>query len=113
MPDVADNDFLLTCTCGLQQRMSEMELDELGATLTLYDCARCGNTVAAVMSDDAATDMWLSLSAMTRRHELGGHRRNKHVVGGRVDIALRPPEAGDDLLLIPATPNLFDALRNL
>ena len=113
VPGVVDHDFLLSCTCGMEQRMDEMELDELGESATLYDCARCGNSIAAVMSDDAATDLWLSISAMTRRQELGGHRRNDFVVGGRVDIALRPRDAGDDLLVIPATPSLFDALRNL
>ena len=112
-PEIADGDFLLSCTCGMEQRMDAMERDELGASATLYDCARCGTSIAAILTDDAATDLWLSLSAMTRRHEIGGHRRNGFVVGARVDIALRPPDAGDDLLLIPATPNLFDALRNL
>ncbi len=112
VPDVSDADFTLNCTCGLEQRLDAMELDDLGG-LTLYDCARCSNSLAAVMADDAATDLWLSTSAMTRRQELGGHRRNGYVIGAKVDVALRPPDSDRDLLLIPATPNLFVALRNL
>jgi hypothetical protein len=112
-PEVSDGDFLLSCTCGMEQRMDAMGRDALGDSATLYDCARCQTSIAAILTDDAATDLWLSLSAMARRHEVGGHRRNGFVVGARVDIALRPPDAADDLLLIPATPSLFDALRNL
>ncbi|MEA2139689.1 MAG: hypothetical protein QOG56_2839 [Solirubrobacteraceae bacterium] len=109
---VADGDFVLSCTCGLRQRLDEMIVDE-DDDLTLYDCARCENSVVGVMRDEPATDLWISTNSMTRRQELGGHRRNGYVVGSRVDVALRPPDAGRDLLLIPATPNFFVALRNL
>ena len=34
-------------------------------------------------------------------------------IGSKVDVALRPPGADRDALLIVATPNLFFALRNL
>ncbi|MEY2440777.1 MAG: hypothetical protein QOJ46_203 [bacterium] len=111
-PEIADGDFLLTCTCGLEQRLDEMTIEDLGG-LTLYDCGRCESTDVAIMHDDAATRLWLSSSAMTRRQEAAGHRHNGYVVGSRVDVALRPPDADDDLLLIVATPNLFAALRNL
>lgn len=110
--EISDADFLLTCTCGLEQRVDTMAVEELDG-LTLYDCARCENTTVAVMTDDAATQLWLAASAMTRRQEANGHRHNGYVVGSRVDVALRPADADDDLLLILSTPNLFVALRNL
>jgi hypothetical protein len=111
-PEIGDGDFLLTCTCGLTQRLNEMTVEDIGG-LTLYDCGRCESTGVAIMTDDAATRLWLSTSAMTRRQEASGHRHNGYVVGSRVDVALRPPDARADLLLIVATPNLFAALRNL
>jgi hypothetical protein len=109
---LAEGDFLLSCTCGLEQRLDAMIVDQ-EAGLTLYDCARCENSLVGVMRDDDATDLWISTSAMTRRQEVGGHRRNGYVIGSKVDISLRPPDAGEELLLIPATPNFFVALRNL
>jgi hypothetical protein len=109
---IADGDFVLLCTCGLEQRLDAMIVDEIGG-LTLYDCARCESTLVAILADDAAAQLWLSTSAMTRRHEAPGHRHNGYVVGSRVDVALRPPGADEDLLLIVSTPNLFVALRNL
>jgi hypothetical protein len=111
-PELSDGDFLLTCTCGLEQRLDAMAVEDLGG-LTLYDCGRCENTVAGIMTDDAATQLWLSTSAMTRRQEASGHRHNGYVVGSKVDVALRKPGADRDLLLIVATPNFFAALRNL
>ena len=110
--ELSDGDFLLTCTCGLEQRLDTMTVDEDDG-LTLYDCGRCENSVVGLMRDDAATELWTSTSAMTRRQELGGHRRNGYIVGSRVDVSLRPPDAAGDVLLIPATPNFFLALRNL
>ena len=65
------------------------------------------------MRDDAATALWASSTTLTRRQEAGGHRRNGYVIGSRVDVALRPPDADRDLLLIPATPSFFEVLRNL
>ncbi len=111
-PQIADGDFLLTCTCGLEQRLDAMTVEDLGG-LTLYDCGRCESTDVAIMIDNDATRLWLATSAMTRRQEASGHRVNGYVVGSRVDVALRPPDADDDLLLIVSTPNLFTALRNL
>jgi hypothetical protein len=109
---VADGDFLLSCTCGLEQRLDTMILDAAD-DLTLYECSRCENSLVGLMRDDAATDLWVSSNSMTRRQEVGGHRRNGYVVGSKVDVALRPADADGDLLLIPATPNFFVALRNL
>jgi hypothetical protein len=96
----------------MEQRLDAMALDAIG-DLTLYDCARCETSVAAIMSDGAAARLWVSTSAMTRRQEAAGHRREGYVLGSRVDVALRPPGAGGDVLVVPATPNLFAALRNL
>jgi hypothetical protein len=111
-PNLSDADFLLQCTCGLEQRLDAMTIEDLGG-LTLYDCGRCENTVAGIMTDDAATRLWLSTSTMTRRQEASGHRHNGYVVGSKVDVALREPGTDRDLLLIVATPNFFTALRNL
>jgi hypothetical protein len=110
---ISDGDFLLTCSCGLEQRLDVMALDEDG-DLTLYDCGRCENSLVGVMRDEAATDLWISASTMTRRQEVGGHRRNGFVIGSKVDVALRPAgAAGEEVALIPATPNFFAALRYL
>jgi hypothetical protein len=112
VPQVGDGDFLLTCTCGLTQRLDATQIDEED-DLTLYDCARCANSLVGVMPDDATTALWVSSSSMTRRQEVGGHRRRGVLIGSKVDVALRPPDARDDVLLIPATPSFFAALRNL
>jgi hypothetical protein len=112
VPDISDGDFLLNCTCGLEQRLDAMLVDESG-DLTLYDCARCENSLVGVVRDDETLDLWMSASTMTRRQEVGGHRRRGYVIGSKVDVALRPPGADDVLLLIGATPNFFVALRYL
>jgi len=77
------------------------------------DCARCENSLVGVVREDATTDLWMSASTMTRRQEIGGHRRRGYVIVSKVDVALRPPDADDVLLLIPATPNFFLGLRYL
>jgi hypothetical protein len=109
---VGDADFLVTCTCGLTQRVDTMILDELGQ-LTLYECSRCENTLVAILTEEAAVHLWLSSSAMARRGDASGHRRNGYVIGSRVDVALRRPGAEEDALLINSTADLFDALRNI
>ena len=78
--------------------------------VALYDCVRCQSSMAGVLADNPADELWAP-AAMTRRQEQGGHRRNGYVVGSRVDVALRPPGAEDDLMLIPATPNFFEQYR--
>ena len=109
---VADGDFLLHCTCGLEQRLDAMIVDE-DAGLTLYDCARCENSLVGVMRDDSATELWMSASTMTRRQEVGGHRRNGYVVGSKVDVAIRRSGDDRDIVLIPATPSFFVRYRYL
>ncbi len=110
--ELADGDFELSCTCGLMQRVGAMEIDA-DEQLTLYDCARCATRLIGIMRDDVATGLWVATSTMTRRQQAGGHERNGYVVGSRVDVALRPAQADRDRLLIPATPNFFEALPNL
>ena len=108
-----DGDFLLTCTCGLEQRLDAMELDA-EPDLVLYDCARCATSIVAVMPINAATELWLSTIAMTGGlQEVGAHRRNGYVFGSRVDVALHKPASAAAQALIPATPTVFSALRYL
>jgi hypothetical protein len=103
--DLSDRDFLLRCSCGTEQRLDEMTVDVCGA-ITLYDCVRCQSSMVGLLAENPADEMWAP-APMTRRQEDGGHRLNGYVVGSRVDVALRPPDADADLLLIPATPNFF------
>ncbi len=111
--EFADSDFLLTCTCGLEQRLDTMELDAED-DLVLYDCSRCATSVVAVMPINAATELWMSTTAMTGGlQEVGAHRRNGLLFGSRVDVELHPPAAGEAQALIPATPTFFNALRYL
>lgn len=110
--DVGDGDFVVQCTCGLEQRLDTMILDEL-RELTLYDCSRCENTVVAILTDNAAAQLWVASSMMVRRGDAFGHRRNGFVVGSRVDLVLRPPDADDVVALLVSSPDLFDALRNI
>src|SRR4051812_32481866 len=42
--ETTDHDFLLTCSCGTEQRLDEMGLDEAGP-ITLYECKRCTKSV--------------------------------------------------------------------
>jgi hypothetical protein len=111
-PGVSDADFLLTCTCGLEQRLDTALMDEM-REMTLYDCSRCENTIVAILTDNAAEHVQRSAGMMVRRSEAYGTSRNGYVIGARVDLALRPPDAGDDVLLILSAPDFFDALRNI
>ena len=109
--DLSDADLVVHCSCGTEQRLAEMALDPCGEIL-LYDCRRCGATLAGVLADNPADELWAP-APMTRRQEEGGHRRNGYIVGSRVDIALRPPGTDGDVLLIPATPSFFEQYRHL
>jgi hypothetical protein len=110
-PALSDGDFVLRCACGTEQRLDEMTIDVCGE-ITLYDCVRCQSSMAGVLPDNPADELWAP-APMTRRQEQGGHRRNGYVVGSKVDIALRPPGEDADVLLIPATPNFFAQYRYL
>lgn len=109
---VTDADFLIQCTCGLEQRLDTMLVDEL-RELTLYDCSRCENTIVAILTDAAAAQLRLASSMMVRRSNASGHRLNGYVIGCRVDLALRPAGADEDVALIYSQPDFFDALRNV
>lgn len=109
--DITDLDFVLRCSCGTEQRLNVMTVGEYGP-VTVYDCAVCENSLVGVMADDPRTDV-LAPAPMTRRQEPGGHRLHGYVVGSKVDVALRPPDADDELVLIPATPNFFAQIRNM
>ena len=108
-PALSDGDFVLCCSCGTEQRLDEMTIDVCGE-ITLYDCVRCQSSMAGVLADNPAEELWAP-APMTRRQELSGHRRNGYVVGCKVDIALRPRGEDADVLLIPATPNFFVQYR--
>lgn len=108
-PGLTDRDFLLTCSCGTEQRLDEMAIDLCGE-ITLYDCVRCTGSMVGVLADNPADELWAP-SPMTRRQEAGGHRLNGYVVGSKVDVAIRPPGEDRDLALIPATPNFFVQYR--
>lgn len=108
-PDLSDHDFVLRCSCGTEQRLDEMVLDVCGP-ITLYDCVRCRSSMVGLLADNPVDGLWAP-APMTRRREQGGHRRNGYVFGSRVDVALRPPDADADVLLLPATPNFFEQYR--
>ena len=69
-PETTDHDFLLTCSCGMEQRLDEMGLDETGP-ITLYECKRCTKSIVGVMTDDPD----LKLHAPPGAHALGGEGR--------------------------------------
>lgn len=110
-PETTDHDFLLNCSCGAEQRMDEMTLDETGP-ITLYECKRCTKSIAGVMTDDPDLEIHAP-QAMTRLHEKAGHHLRGYIIGSRVDIALRPEGADRDILLIPATRYFFVQYLNL
>lgn len=110
---ISDGDFVITCTCGLEQRLDAMTVDE-EADLTLYDCARCESSVIGIMPDVIAKELWRSVSETTRNNGIQGHHINGYVVGSKVDLALQPPGSGlDDVELLLGTPNFFMVLRSL
>ncbi|CAN5654054.1 hypothetical protein BH20ACT17_BH20ACT17_03520 [soil metagenome] len=109
--DVTDLDFVLRCSCGTEQRLNVMTVGDYGP-VTLYDCAACENSLVGVMADDPRNEI-LAPVPMSRRQEPGGHRVGGHIVGSKVDIAMRPPDADRDLVLIPATPNFFVQYLNM
>ena len=110
-PETTDHDFLLTCTCGTEQRLDEMTLDEEGL-VTLYDCKRCTRSVVGILTDDPDLAM-TAPQALTRWQEKGGHHLRGYIIGARVDVALRPEDAEQDILLIPATRYFFEQYANL
>jgi hypothetical protein len=111
--EVADGEFLLTCTCGFEQRLDTMELDA-EPDLVLYDCSRCATSLVAIMPLNADTERLMASVAMTGGlQEVGGHRRNGFLFGSRVDVAWQPVDAQEAEALIPATPTFFNALRYL
>ena len=110
-PETTDHDFVLTCTCGTEQRLDEMTLDEEGL-VTLYDCKKCTRSVVGILTDDpelAAT----APQALTRWQEKAGHNLRGYIIGARVDVALRPEGADHDILMIPATRYFFEQYANL
>jgi hypothetical protein len=104
-PEVTDLDFVLRCSCGTEQRLNVMPIDDYGH-VTLYDCAVCENSLIGIMPDDPRNDV-LPPVPMSREQEPAGHRMHGFIVGSKVDVALRPLDADRDLVLIPATPNFF------
>lgn len=56
------------------------------------------------MPDDPRNDVPPPVP-MSRSQEPGRLRLHGYIVGSKVDIALRPPDAEKDVMLIRATPN--------
>ncbi len=110
-PETTDHDFLLRCTCGAEQRLDEMTLDEVGV-VTLYDCKKCTRTLVGILTDDPDLEM-TAPQALTRWQEKAGHHLRGYIIGARVDVALRLEGADEDLLVIPATRYFFDQYANL
>jgi hypothetical protein len=110
-PETTDHDFLLRCSCGWEQRLDEMTLDET-SLITLYECTRCTKAIVGVMTDDPDLEM-TAPQALTRRQEKAGHHLRGYIIGSRVDVALRPEGTGNEILLIPATPYFFVQFLNL
>ena len=110
-PETTDHDFLLSCSCGTEQRLDEMTLDEEGV-VTLYDCKNCTRSIVGILTDDPDLAQ-LAPQALTRWQEKAGHQLRGYIIGARVDIALRPEGSDQDLLLIPATRYFFDQYANL
>jgi hypothetical protein len=110
-PQVDDQDFLLRCSCGTEQRLNTMTLCEWD-DMVLYDCAMCETSLVGVMTNDPLTHL-IAPESMTRRQEAGGHHLNGYVIGSKVDVVLRPPHGTADEVLIPATPNFFAQYRYL
>jgi hypothetical protein len=110
-PETTDHDFLLTCACGLEQRLDEMKLDDDGP-IVLYECARCETSVVGVASSDLAARIHAP-QGMGRWEEKAGHELRGFTLGSRVDVAFRPEGADADLLVLPATPYFFKRYLDL
>ena len=110
-PETTDHDFLLTCSCGTEQRLDEMSLDE-ESVITLYECKRCTKSIVGVMTDDPDMEM-LAPQGMTRWEETAGHHLRGYIIGAMVDVALRPEGDEQDMLVIPATRYFFKQYLNL
>ncbi len=110
-PETTDRDFLLTCSCGTEQRLDAMTRDETGL-ITLYDCVRCTKSIVGVMTDDPDLERHAPES-MTRLQERAGHHLRGYIIGSRVDVALRPEGSERELVLIPATPYFFVRYLNV
>ena len=110
-PETTDHDFLLTCSCGTEQRLDEMTLDET-SPITLYECVSCTRSIVGVMTDDPDLETQAP-QAMTRRRERPGLQLRGYLIGSRVDVALRPEGDERDMLLIPATPYFFVRYLNI
>jgi len=108
--ETTDHDFLLT-SCGTEQRLDEMTIDEAGL-VTLYDCKKCTKSVVGILTDDPDLAM-TAPQALTRYQERAAHHLRGYIIGARVDVALRAEGADHDILLIPATRYFFEQYRNL
>jgi hypothetical protein len=111
-PETTDHDFLLTCSCGAEQRIDEMVIDESGP-VTLYECARCTADTVGVLKNDPDAEQGVAPQGMARWEERAGYEMRGYIIGSRVDIAFRPEDADADLLRIPATPYFFKRYLNL
>ena len=110
-PETTDHDFLLTCACGLEQRLDEMTLDEDGP-IVLYECPGCETSVVGVADTDLASQTHAPLG-MGRWEEKAGHELRGFTLGSRVDVSFRPEGADADLLVLPATPYFFKRYLDL
>jgi hypothetical protein len=110
-PETTDHDFLLTCSCGTEQRLDEMTIDESGP-ITLYECKRCTKSIVGVLVDDPERQL-LAPQGMARWEEKAGHHLRGYIIGARVDVALRPEGSDADLILLPATQYFFKQYLNL
>ena len=110
-PETTDHDFLLTCACGLEQRLDEMTLDEDGP-IVLYDCMRCETSVVGVTTAELAKQIHAP-QGMARWGEKAGHELRGFTLGSRVDVQFRPQDADADLLVLPATPYFFKRYLDL
>ena len=110
-PETTDHDFLVTCACGLEQRLDEMTLDEDGP-IVLYDCVRCETSAVGVTTPELA-EQTHAPQGMARWGEKAGHELRGYILGSRVDVRFRPQDADADLLVLPATPYFFKRYLDL
>ncbi|HVF79378.1 MAG TPA: hypothetical protein VNA28_13865 [Solirubrobacteraceae bacterium] len=110
-PETTDHDFLLSCSCGMEQRLDEMTLDET-SPITLYECTRCTKAIVGVMTDDPELEK-TAPQALTRWQEKAGHHLRGYIIGARVDVVLKPEGTEKEILLIPATQYFFVQYLNV
>lgn len=104
---VHEHDFVLTCACGVRQRLHELTRAER-PRFTAYTCTHCGEVIVG-LAQDQPDPRAPAQRPLVRPDDSQGHRMCGYVFASTVDMQLWPAHADDEVMAIPARPAFFTA----